>query len=314
MSNNGQHLRIGEAARRLGMTAATIRAWETRYGIPAPERTGGGLRLYSERELARVRAMRDLVAEGMAPAEAARMVLAEAESGASAAAAATGGVAAPARPGGYATPAALDALAADLEERLAEFDEAGAQATLDRLLAHFSAEVVVAEVALPALRRIGDRWRDGGVAIAQEHFGTTVLRERLLALARGWDRGIGPRAVLACPPGELHDVGLVAFGLSLRTHGWRVTYLGQSTPWETLAATTEQLAPRAVVLAATMPESVDAIEADFGALAERVRLYVGGAAATARKFDGWTPLPESPVEAANIVAGQAAPPTERRTS
>jgi methanogenic corrinoid protein MtbC1 len=305
MSNKTPHLRIGEAARRLGMTTAAVRAWETRYGVPAPERTTGGLRLYSEDELARVRAMRDLVAGGMAPAEAARMV-AEAPIAEDATTPAADVPEARADAGDYVSPAALESLASDLEARLTDFDEAGAQATLDRLLAQFSAEVVVADVVLPVLRRIGERWRGGGVAIAQEHFSTTLLRERLLALARGWDRGIGPRAVLACPPGELHDVGLIAFGLSLRTHGWRVTYLGQNTPPETLVATVEQLAPSALVVAATMPESLDTVQDELARIADRARLYVGGAAASGIELDRWSPLPESPVDAARVVAREAA--------
>ena len=289
------------------MTTAAVRAWETRYGIPAPERTSGGLRLYSEEELARVRAMRELVSEGIAPAEAARMVADAAPAPTEALTPASGAdeSGSAVADGGYASAGALEALAAQLGERLEEFDESGAQATLDRLFAQFSAEVVVANVVLPALRKIGDGWRDGGVAIAQEHFGTTVLRERLLALARGWDRGIGPRAVLACPPGELHDLGLIAFGLSLRTQGWRVTYLGQNTPLETLVPTVERLAPSAVVLAATMTQSLDAIAGDLAAIADRTRLYLGGAAATGVELERLNTLPESPADAARVVAGDA---------
>src|SRR4051794_565687 len=142
-------LRIGEAARRLGMSPELLRAWETRYGIPVPKRTAGGLRLYPEAELERLRAMRDLVAEGMAPAEAARVV------------------------GGQEPTVSvegLEPLAAELGERLEAFDDAGAQAVLDRLLADFSAEIVVDEVILPTLERMGERWASGHVSVAQEHF------------------------------------------------------------------------------------------------------------------------------------------------
>src|SRR3954452_16515941 len=220
-------LRIGEAARRLGMSPELLRAWETRYGIPVPERTAGGLRVYPEAELERLQAMRDLVEGGMAPAEAARAVTMQAP-----AASADG----------------LEPLTAELAGRLDAFDDAGAQAVLDRLLADFSAEVVVGEVILPTLRRLGERWSEGEVSVAQEHFASTLLRGRMLALGRGWDRGVGPRAVLACPSGELHDLGLIAFGLALRTHGWRITYLGQDTPIDTLVQTLAALEPAALVL------------------------------------------------------------------
>jgi MerR family transcriptional regulator, light-induced transcriptional regulator len=59
---------------------------------------------------------------------------------------------------------------------------------------------------------------------------------------RGWDRGAGPRALLACPSGERHDFGLIILGLALRDRGWRVTFLGPATPIETLAAAADQLA------------------------------------------------------------------------
>ncbi len=68
-------LRIGEVARRTGMTTATLRAWETRYGLLAPARTAGGQRLYWEADVTRVRAVRQLVAEGWSVAGAVSQVL-----------------------------------------------------------------------------------------------------------------------------------------------------------------------------------------------------------------------------------------------
>ena len=77
------------------------------------------------------------------------------------------------------------------------------------------------------------------------------MRGRLLGLARGWGGGSGPLAVLACVPGDLHDLGLICFGLCLRERGWRIAYLGPDTPIETLEETTEALRPRWLVLAAS---------------------------------------------------------------
>ena len=68
-------LRIGEVARRTGMTIAALRAWETRYGLLAPARTAGGQRLYREADITRVRAVRQLVAEGWSVAGAVSQVL-----------------------------------------------------------------------------------------------------------------------------------------------------------------------------------------------------------------------------------------------
>ena len=61
-----------------------------------------------------------------------------------------------------------------------------------------------------------------------------MVRGRLAGLARGWGDGHGPRAIVACPPGELHDLPLLVFGIVLNRSGWRVDYFGASTPIDEL--------------------------------------------------------------------------------
>ena len=90
--------------------------------------------------------------------------------------------------------------AAALVDRLEQFDDAGAHALLDALLASLTLETVLRDAVLPALATIGERWERGETTIAQEHFGSSLLRGRLLGLARRWGAGTGPRALLACAP------------------------------------------------------------------------------------------------------------------
>ena len=210
-------LRIGELARRTGVSPELLRAWERRYGLLRPERSSGGYRLYSAEDEQRVRAMTGALGRGSRPSEAAKLALGE---------------------------------SADLPptetlvEALVAFDDVGAHAALDRLLSWLTLESVLRDSVIPSLHELGERWERGEITIAQEHFASNLLRGRLLGLARGWDRGAGPRALLACPPGEQHDLSLIAFGLSLREHGWRITYLGADTPIATIAETATTLRTR----------------------------------------------------------------------
>ena len=155
--------------------------------------------------------------------------------------------------------------------------------------------------SFPLLHELGDGWERGEISVAQEHFASNLLRGRLLGLARGWDRGAGPRAVLACPPGERHDLGLVIFGLALRELGWRITFLGADTPPDTLVETVERLEPEALVLAVTDAARLPGV----AETASRLRgigttVWVGGAGA--RRLDGARVLEGSPLEAAEQVA------------
>ncbi len=130
---------------------------------------------------------------------------------------------------------------------------------LDRLFADFTVETTLQQVLLPYLRELGDRWANGAIGVATEHFASNLLRARLASLAQGWGQGRGPCAVLACPPGELHDLPLLVFGVALHRNGWRIVYLGADTPLADLARTVEEKHPDVVILAAIAPRAVPGI-------------------------------------------------------
>ena len=262
-------LRIGELSRRLGVSDHVLRAWESRYGLLQPVRSAGGFRLYSEADESRVRRMQAHLARGLSAAEAARAALGE-DNGAG-----HGRAAGPDR----AAPAAGE-LPGALRQALDAFDEPAAQAALDRLVSDLSVTTVLRDVVLPYLAELGERWESGTASIAQEHFASNLIRGRLAGLARGWGNGHGPRAFLACPPGELHDLALMVFGIVLNRNGWRIDYLGISTPVEELTRTVDARHPDLVVLAATLPENLEPHATQLTALAQRAPLALAGAGAT----------------------------------
>jgi MerR family transcriptional regulator, light-induced transcriptional regulator len=251
-------LRIGEFARRVGVTPELLRAWERRYGLLQPIRTEGGFRLYTDDDAERVERMRRALDEGLSAAEAAQRALAVESS----------------------TDRALDGARERLISAAHSYDEATVHAVLDEVLARFSLETVLRELLLPVLREIGAEWERGELEVGQEHFATNVVRERLLALARMWGRGGGPLAILACAPGERHDIGLIAFGLVLRSHGWRILFLGADTPLATLRRAVETTEPRLVVVSSMDSELLEAHATELRRLARTTPLVLSGAGAT----------------------------------
>lgn len=260
-------LRIGEFSRRVGEAPELLRAWEARYGLPRPERTVGGLRLYSEQDERRVRAMRYHIDAGLSSFEAARLAKLADDCPLESAS------------------AILADIDAALERSFETLDEPGAQAALDRLLAAFELRQALAAVILPCLRRLGDRWACAQISVAEEHFASAIISGRLHGLAQGWGLGIGPRAVLACPPGELHELGLLSFGLALRERGWRIAYLGADTPLHDVAAMLDNVSPAIVVVAAVMPQRFLDSADELAALAAQVRVGLGGAGASVALAD-----------------------------
>jgi DNA-binding transcriptional MerR regulator len=278
-------IRIGELSRRIGISADRLRTWERRYELLRPERSEGGYRLYSEADERRVALMQEQLARGLSPAEAARVALVMDEMNH-----------APAGSG-------LDDLVAALGNALERYDNGAAQAALDAMFAQFSAETVIREALMPYLRRLGESWECGEIGVDQEHHASNVIAGRLLGLARGWDLGGGPRALLACPPDELHELGLISFGIALRARGWRITYLGADTPVESLAAAAAAIEPDAVVVSAVSALRFSPHVKALRVLTRHAPLFLAGAGASAElcRRAGAELLEGDPVTAAGVL-------------
>ena len=287
---NDAVLRVGELSKRTGVSPELLRAWERRYGLLNPTRSPSGLRLYTPADVERVHQMQEHLARGLAAAEAAAHAL---------------------RPTvGHAPDApalAPAALRDQLADALDRFDEPRAQALLDRVLAAATVDTLLSDVILPYLRDLGERWQRGDASIAQEHFASGVIRGRLLGMARDWGLGLGPTALLACLPGEHHDLGLIALGLALRARGWRIVYLGTDTPIDTVEDTSRQLCPTLIVLSAISSERVQPVVEQLCRLAARHPLALGGPAAATATLEAVEIqlLAGDPITEASILTEQA---------
>jgi DNA-binding transcriptional MerR regulator/methylmalonyl-CoA mutase cobalamin-binding subunit len=261
MHEQDSRWRIKEFASLVGVPEATLRAWERRYELLAPERTTGGFRLYSHADERRIQSMQAHMARGIAAAEAAALALAESAVE----------VVPPNRPA-----ALIDALL----EAAETFDATRFDVLLD---AAFAAGRLAAirDVVLPILVEIGLRWEREEISVGHEHFASHLIERRLLALASGWEAGRGPLALLACPSGERHTLGLVCFGLVLGDLGWRIAYLGADTPVDQIVDMSMSVSPDAVVLCSRdqlhLTRSAEAI-AGLGAVHHTI-LAGGGASA-----------------------------------
>jgi DNA-binding transcriptional MerR regulator len=65
---------IGAVAGMLGIRTVTLRNWEDRYGLVTPERSEGGHRLYSRRQVEQLRFLASKVEQGMPPGDAHRLL------------------------------------------------------------------------------------------------------------------------------------------------------------------------------------------------------------------------------------------------
>ncbi|HSH01699.1 MAG TPA: MerR family transcriptional regulator [Anaerolineae bacterium] len=234
-----------------GLKPDTLRAWERRYGLPQPERTSGGHRIYSEHDIEllkwlmqrqeeglsisrAVKLWQDLIAEGqqpllneaMSPVEPA-IVLGDSEN--------------------------IDQMKQVWIDACLAFNEAQAEQLLTQAFALYPVEMVCQKIIASGLAEIGQGWYEGDISVQQEHFASALALRRLDSLISSAPRPTRSQKILVlCAPEDTHTFSPLYISLLLRRRGWPVTYLGADVPVTQLEETIQSTQPDLVIIAAQL--------------------------------------------------------------
>jgi DNA-binding transcriptional MerR regulator len=228
-----------ELVTRTGVNASTLRAWENRHGLIKPLRTPSGHRLYSPADVRRIRRLQELLAQGLGLADIAPLLDAES---------------APDLSAGHQPRAAAGGWQALIGESLRAVEDFSSE-RLDRQYSEACAihpiELVTAQLIIPMLELLGQRWNQRPSGIAEEHFYSAWLRNKLGARLHhyGPPAEQGSLLILACLPDENHEIGLLLFALAALRQGHRIIYLGANMPIRQIAQVCPHCRPQAIVLA-----------------------------------------------------------------
>jgi MerR family transcriptional regulator, light-induced transcriptional regulator len=250
-------LNIAALSRRTGVAPDTLRKWEQRYQILHPSRTSGGQRRYDERDVARVEWLCERLREGYRISEAATLL-------------------------GTVDVKPTRSPREHLKAVLAEIDSGdmgGVGLLVDQAFALHGVDATLDEILEPLLHEIGDRWAAGDLTVAEEHLVSEAVRSRLGHLLADAGGGVRGCAVLACAPGEQHELGLMMVAIALRRDGWKVVYLGADTPFDAAAGLARRVEARVLGISVSTQERAEALAS--GHDLDGVDLIVGGRAATA---------------------------------
>ena len=275
MAGSGKKHPIRIVARRTGTPETTLRAWERRYGAVRPERAETGRRLYSDKDVERLKLIRQAVDAGRAVSSVARMSdsdlmqlieedLVSARS--------------------YEGVAAIGPSAADVVDAcfaaVGKTDVQTLYSCLNRATLKFDTGGLIDEVIAPLLYRIGDSWRAERLSPRHEHMASSVVRTILTQL-QARIHHTGPRTiVLGTPPGQLHDLGTQFAAALAVSEGWNVVNLGADIPASEVVAAAEEVGAGIVGLSIVHPLHDPRVEEALGYFGEHLgrdtRFVVGG--------------------------------------
>ena len=274
IDNQTPTFNLKAVVKETGLKPDTLRVWERRYGMPNPQRTAGGHRLYSQRDIDVLKWLVARQNEGLSISRAVdlwKQLEAEGQSPLDEAPA-------PPQPAIVATGDTVNELREGWLNACLSFDEYAAELILTQAFALYPPELACTELLLPALAEIGEGWYSGDVTVQQEHFASALIARRLEVLLGGTPTPTRTgRIVVGCPPEENHVIGPLLLALLLRRQGWDVLYLGANVPLDQMEATISTTEPQLIVLSAQLlPTAANLYQLAQGLLPNQTPLAYGG--------------------------------------
>lgn len=264
-----------------GLSIFVIRAWEKRYDVVTPSRTGTNRRLYSEEDIEKLKLLNEAVHNGHNIGGIASLSVNELKT-----------IQGNKNP--LNTTNRVEAKEYILEDSRSFIDDCIAAVKvydakkLETILLKASAKLsqpqLIEDLIIPLVYKIGDLWHDGDIRIANEHLASSVIRSFLSnLLEQNIPSDNAPVMISATPRGQDHELGALIVGVTAASVGWKVIYLGPNLPEEEIAAVSSNLAAKVVALSIVYPGDDPQLRKDLlnlkKMISTNVSLLVGGRAA-----------------------------------
>jgi DNA-binding transcriptional MerR regulator len=244
-----------------GVNSVTLRAWERRYGLIKPMRTPKGHRLYSQQDIELIQEIIDRLSQGISISQIARDILDKTS-----------------MDDGENTDA-WGQYCRHMIEAVSRFDEHALEAAYNDAMSLYPVDVVTTRLIMPLLEELGKRWQKKSGSIAEEHFFSVYLRNKLGARFHHQNlRNSGPKLIMACLPGEHHEFGILLFALTAHSKGYQVILLGADLPVTELIQVAERTDIQGIVLAGSASLNCESIPEDINVLTSTLSIpvFIGG--------------------------------------
>lgn len=275
---------IKAVSRRTGLSAYLIRAWEKRYKAISPERTDSNRRLYSDQDIEKLILLREATLNGESIGQVARLSIEELTSLIGTESKSPGGAANEIS----SIPATVDGVIESAVDKIKSMDRGGLYRILLDSSSRFSKPVLLENIIIPLLHKIGDMWENGSMKVASEHLASAVLRSFLGELIISYRvPETRPSIIVTTPSGQVHEFGAIVATLTALSEGWRSVYLGPDLPADEIAHSVRQYGSKIIALSIVYPAGDSFLGVELANIrrlvGDDVSIFVGGR--SARSYD-----------------------------
>ena len=267
--------RIHRVSKLTGLSKDVIRVWERRFGLLKPTRGANRYRNYSDEDVMMLRYLKEQLDGGASIGELAKLGREELVTRARASA-----------PPAAVVENMFGRLVRELVSTLNPLDRVTFERRLNGAVAVVPFDEALQGILLPLQEQVGQLWHDGHVGIAVEHYVTSQIQQKIFSAMNQLPVAeFGASVVVACPPGEEHDIAALAVAYQCRVRGCRVYYLGANVPIAELVKLCREVKPDLTILSFPIVRSEDKVTELIQTLVQDVSILsdvaVGGHGALA---------------------------------
>lgn len=269
--------RIHRVAKITSLSKDVIRVWERRFGLLKPTRGANRYRNYSDEDIALLRFLKEQLDAGGSIGELAKLGREELLGRARASA-----------PRVSFVDNTFSRLLLELLSPLNPFDRVIFEKRLNGAVAVVPFEEALHGILLPLQEQVGQLWHENHIDVAIEHYVTKQIQQKIFSAMNQLPVAeFGSKVVVACPPGEEHDIAALTVAYRCRVRGCRVYYLGANVPVASLANLCGKVEPDLTIISFPLALSDDKATELVQALMDEVspvsNLAVGGHGAIAMR-------------------------------
>lgn len=233
---------ISDLENLTGIKAHTIRIWEKRYSIFNPIRTDTNIRKYTHSDLKKLSNIAYLNSKGIKISVLSKMGVLELDQTVKAS---------------ITDEMQETSITKKLLEAVLVMDANDAHAVISEIEKEIGFKKAMYQIVFPFLNKIGLLWAAGSIKPSQEHFISSIVKQRIIAEISKIEKNTGKKKILLyAPEDELHEIGLLFSQYLCHKAGHSTLYLGQKTPLDDLSEVIFYYKPDAVITSLTMPASL----------------------------------------------------------
>ena len=273
MSNTNGHeqrYRIKSVANITGLSTHALRKWEERYDLIYPIRSPNGYRTFSEDDIQLLLFIKSKLKDGESIGQIAQ--------------------AGPVRlrKDMQQAPFSLSLIPPPFHQDVQTLIHAARhhhpdriQHTLDQWIKYLSLQEAMMKIIFPVLQLIGDLWHQGGISISGEHYVSQLVRQYLLTAVKQDTSGDKPQSIVACVPGDYHEIAPLTATLFLQNLGWHGTFLGPNVSFEILQTALRRKQPQLMILSCMLEPAKEIVDSWMEYLTKNIQpqctVALGGA-------------------------------------